>query len=236
MRASAAWLVLLVAVPLGAQDAAAPRRAVATRGELVALGAAAVGSALLTGIDRSIADRMRDDALHRGDLLPGAAAVARVFGDPGVFVFSAGLWGIGRITDRPTVERIGGRAVEAIVASGAVTAFVKVASGRARPETNPADARDFVFARGLRDGAAYQSLPSGHTTAAFAFAAAVDAEWQRLSPRRPPWVAPVLYSLATLTGLSRMYDDRHWASDVLLGGAVGAVTAHAVVRFRADRP
>ena len=34
-------------------------------------------------------------------------------------------------------------------------------------------------------------------------------------------VAPVMFGGASLVGVSRMYHDKHWASDVVLGAAVG---------------
>ena len=60
------------------------------------------------------------------------------------------------------------------------------------------NAHSIALLSGLRDGSDYQSFPSGHTTAAFAFASAVDAEWGRLSPGRPRWVVPALYGVADL--------------------------------------
>jgi membrane-associated phospholipid phosphatase len=36
------------------------------------------------------------------------------------------------------------------------------------------------------------------------------------------------YSLATLTGISRIYDNKHWASDVFLGAALGYTMAELI--------
>jgi len=38
------------------------------------------------------------------------------------------------------------------------------------------------------------------------------------------------YGLATLTALSRVNDNAHWASDVFVGSAIGYFTAKAIVR------
>jgi hypothetical protein len=59
------------------------------------------------------------------------------------------------------------------------------------------------------------SFPSGHTTTAFAFASmvAMEHEWY--------WGAPAL-ALATLTGVSRMNDGRHFLHDVVAGMTIGA--------------
>jgi membrane-associated phospholipid phosphatase len=234
MDARRVIVVLAIAArSLAAQTEPAP---LVPRGDVGVLALAGLGSWALTGVDVSIANRLREPSLHRGDLLPGVARGARLFGDPGSLVISAGLWGVGRLANDRTQERVGLRALESVVISGIIAGGLKGVTGRARPDTSPADARNFVLFRGVRGGSELQSFPSGHTTAAFAFAAAVDEEWARLNPGRPRWIGPALYGLATLTGLSRMYDDRHWSSDVLFGAAIGAITARAVVRYHADRP
>ncbi len=61
------------------------------------------------------------------------------------------------------------------------------------------------------------SFPSGHTCAAFAFAAAV----QTGLPRR--WGQVLAWCAAALMGLSRLYVGVHYPSDVLAGAAVGAL-------------
>ena len=49
-----------------------------------------------------------------------------------------------------------------------------------------------------------------------------------------------MYGGATLVGLSRMYNNAHWASDVTLGAAIGTFSGIKVVRFNHshahDRP
>lgn len=238
-RLATGAMVVLAARMVSAQavqvDTAMTRGAPVTGRDAQTLGVALLGSALLVGVDRSVADEIRGSALHRNDAVRGLMAGARTWGDPGALVAGAGLWMTGKLTNNRRQQLIGVRSLEAIVASEAITATVKVITGRARPSRSPANARDFVFARGLREGNDFESFPSGHATAAFAFAAAVDAEWGRLSPRRPRWVAPALYGVAALTSMSRMYHDTHWASDVLMGSAIGYVTGHAVVRWHADR-
>jgi membrane-associated phospholipid phosphatase len=42
------------------------------------------------------------------------------------------------------------------------------------------------------------------------------------------WAPPLAYSLATIVGLSRIYNNAHWASDVLAGAAIGFITAKAM--------
>ena len=100
------------------------------------------------------------------------------------------------------------------------------------PETvRPRNPHSFGFLRGFAGGDQYRSFPSGHTLAAFAAAAAVSSETSDWWPNTRWIIGPALFSGATLTGVSRMYDNRHWASDVLVGAGIGTFAGLKVVRF-----
>lgn len=67
------------------------------------------------------------------------------------------------------------------------------------------------------DGSAFNSFPSGHTATAFAAAELLRTEyWDR-----SPWIGIAGYAAATSVGILRVYNNRHWASDVLAGAAIG---------------
>lgn len=67
------------------------------------------------------------------------------------------------------------------------------------------------------DDSAHNSFPSGHTGTAFACAAILDAEYGQ----KYPWLAGIGYGVATLTGMSRIANNRHWGTDILAGASVG---------------
>jgi 4-amino-4-deoxy-L-arabinose transferase-like glycosyltransferase len=67
------------------------------------------------------------------------------------------------------------------------------------------------------NGSNYQSFPSGHTAEAFAGAEFMRMDYKDVSP----WYGIAGYAMATATGLLRMYNDAHWASDVIAGAGVG---------------
>ena len=46
-----------------------------------------------------------------------------------------------------------------------------------------------------------------------------------------PWLGWVLYPVATMTSLARINNERHWGSDVFLGGALGYFIGRMVVHF-----
>ena len=71
------------------------------------------------------------------------------------------------------------------------------------------------------------SLPSGHTAVAFALATSLARE------TGDQWTDASFFAAAALTAYSRMHDDRHWASDVVLGAGIGILSARFVHRFQA---
>ncbi|MDZ7898076.1 MAG: phosphatase PAP2 family protein [Arcicella sp.] len=73
------------------------------------------------------------------------------------------------------------------------------------------------------DNSSANSFPSGHTANAFFGAAVLAEEYKDQSI-----IYPILgYSAATATGVFRILNNRHWASDVLVGAGVGILSAKA---------
>jgi membrane-associated phospholipid phosphatase len=67
------------------------------------------------------------------------------------------------------------------------------------------------------DGSSYRSFPSGHAAEAFASAEFLRLEYKDLSP----WYGIAGYTTATATGLLRMYNNKHWLSDIVAGAGIG---------------
>lgn len=113
---------------------------------------------------------------------------------------------------------------KAMVLTGAFTAGAKFIFQRHRPyEDEPPNAFDWeFFTHGL---SGHYSYFSGHTSIAFA-SAVVFAEAYK-DKKAVPIIA---YSIASLVGLSRIYDNKHWASDVLMGAAIGFGIGKLVTR------
>ncbi len=73
------------------------------------------------------------------------------------------------------------------------------------------------------DGSTKNSFPSGHTATVFMGAELLRREYQDVSP----WIGVAGYSVAAFTGFMRMYNNRHWLTDVLAGAGVGILSAEA---------
>jgi membrane-associated phospholipid phosphatase len=50
-----------------------------------------------------------------------------------------------------------------------------------------------------------------------------------------PAIYVLSYGLASIAGFSRIYDDKHWTSDVFLGAALGTAVGKAVVKLNERR-
>ena len=70
------------------------------------------------------------------------------------------------------------------------------------------------------DGSACNSFPSGHTFVAFTGAEIIRREYGK----EYPWIAVAGYTVAVLVGAMRIYNNRHWAGDVLAGAGLGMLS------------
>lgn len=109
----------------------------------------------------------------------------------------------------------GRRGFQAALYSTAVMQAMKLITDRSRP----ADGGNGHFWTGG------DAFPSGHSMEAWALAKVVSDEY---SDKK--FVKIGMYSFATAVSLSRITTDRHWASDVLVGGAVGYLIGKFVMR------
>jgi membrane-associated phospholipid phosphatase len=67
------------------------------------------------------------------------------------------------------------------------------------------------------DGSDYLSFPSGHTAEAFASAEFLRREYAQ----RSPWYGIGGYLMAAVTGYLRMYNNKHYLSDLIGGAGIG---------------
>jgi membrane-associated phospholipid phosphatase len=142
------------------------------------------------------------------------------------------MYVVGRATKNEKAAQLGLHGTEALLVGHGLGLVLKGVIGRARPYKDITNPHDYQLMRGFKRGKeGYRSMPSGHTIAAFAAAAAVTSETKSWWPNSVWLIAPAMYGGATIAGVSRMYNNKHWASDVITGAAIGTMAGVMVVRY-----
>lgn len=69
-----------------------------------------------------------------------------------------------------------------------------------------------------------RSLPSAHASNAFTTATVFATLY-----KDKHWVTPFAYGMAAMVSFSRVYNNAHWASDIMTGAAVGFLSAKTMI-------
>lgn len=223
----------MLPAPATAQDADSTSsiKPLFTYRDAILAGTFAVTARLVHPLDERFRDHLQDSSTQANRKLQALATFVRTTATPGSYVIGTSMYAVGRIAKNRKLASLGLHGTEALIVGEGVATVVKTVVGRQRPSVEPSDPNSYQFMRGLSGGDKYRSFPSGHTVSAFAAAAAVTAETSRNAPNTKWLVGPVLYSGAALVGISRMYNNRHWASDVIVGAGIGTFAGLKVVRF-----
>ena len=228
----------VVHLPAGAQPSdttAISAEPVFVPKDLVFAGAFVLGTAISWPIDRLVAERLQRPWSQGNRLLSNTAAVVRTIAYPGAFMIGGGLYAAGKLGGNERMADIGLHGTEALLIGAGVATVIKYAAGRQRPFVNIEQPHNFQLRRGF-EGEQYRSFPSGHTVAGFAAAAAVVTETRRWWPEAQWAIAPAMYGGAALVGISRIYNNKHWASDVMMGAAIGSFAGRKIVRYHHSHP
>ncbi|KAA6346876.1 hypothetical protein EZS27_005632 [termite gut metagenome] len=125
---------------------------------------------------------------------------------PAISVYAlniAGIRGRHNLLDRTTILGLSG------MFTGAVISTVKHTTKIERP-----------------DKSAINSFPSGHTAIAFMGAEFLRKEYEDVSV----WYGIAGYTVAIGTGMLRMYNNKHWFADVIVGASVGILSTKLAYR------
>jgi membrane-associated phospholipid phosphatase len=124
-------------------------------------------------------------------------------------------------------------ATQAYITGGVIATALKFLTGRQRPNyfgTDTIEARPTFHGPFSNSGREYNgrtvssAFPSGHATVAFAAATVFAMEY-----RNKPLVPIIAYTAASLISVSRVTENKHWATDVLVGAALGYLSGRQVV-------
>jgi len=123
-------------------------------------------------------------------------------------------------------------ASQAYITGALIEGTLKFLSGRTRPsfydpnvEAEPTFKGPFGnTSHDFNGNRSNSSFPSGHATVAFAAATVYSMEY-----RKTVWVPILAYSAASLISLSRITENKHWTTDVLVGAMLGYLTGRHIV-------
>jgi len=233
-----AWVLSMSIATAGTgqvQDTIAGKSPLFTGRDALILAGFTVGTVAVAPLDMHLAQVLQDPRAQENRVLGHSATAFKFLGVPGTVFIGLALYAVGRIDDQRRVQDLGLHGVEAVVLSTATSFGIKMLAGRARPHVDITNPHNFQLGRGF-SGDDYQAFPSGHTTSAFAFAAAVSRETQMWWPQSRWYIGTAVYAGATLVGISRMYNNVHWASDVLGGAAIGTLLGLKVVKYHHSHP
>ena len=129
------------------------------------------------------------------------------------------VYGFGHFQQDDHARESGILAGEAMVDGVIVEQALKLVFWQERPYQDDARGKFFQSSAGVDS-----AFPSSHTLIAFSAASALAAEY----PSR--WTDFLLYTGATGVGLTRVLGRDHFPADVLVGGALGWLVGHNVVK------
>jgi membrane-associated phospholipid phosphatase len=120
----------------------------------------------------------------------------------------AGFYGYGVLKDDPKPREVGVLGAEALLDSLITVEVLKSVAGRNRPDSHGEKGQFF-------DGG--DGFPSGHAIESWSLASVIAHEYGRGSK-----IVPIIvYSLAGVVSCARFAAQKHYASDIVAGGAMG---------------
>ena len=182
------------------------------------VGGLAAGTALLTLADQPLRNATQGDQNYYYSV---PVVAGRVWGEWYSIIGVAGSFGAyGMIAHDTSTKKIAIELFQAGLYAEVVTGIIKTVVGRARPYMNEGPGSFHPFAFFNED---YNSFPSGHSTSAFALSTVLSRHAHSTA------LKIIAYAPAALTLFSRIYQDKHWVSDELLGAAIGYFVGNWVV-------
>lgn len=147
----------------------------------------------------------------RKDWLDTSMPVVSNFGEGGTL---AGLAALSAWLGGPRMRRTSTTALQGLAVTGVYAAGLKYAAWANRPSQDDQSHRFLAYDQSSL------GMPSGHSFSSFCVAEVYGAEYGRA------WT----YPLAALVAYSRIYNQAHWPSDVLVGSVLGVAAGRLAVR------
>jgi membrane-associated phospholipid phosphatase len=179
-------------------------------------GTVVLSTAILLNADIPVRNAFRHQHSLFNDRL---AHIGNAYGE-GLFGFGLAttLYAGGVIGGHDKLRETGIILLESLTIATTISTAGKCIISRSRPIAEEGATRF----NGFKTDYLHTSFPSGHATVAFAVSSVLAEQFD------VPLLTIGLYSLSTLTALSRVYDDQHWLSDTFAGAVLGTVCGISV--------
>jgi membrane-associated phospholipid phosphatase len=221
---------LMPASIAGLSDSGRAQKTFFTRHDLVPVTIAAAVTGGLMVFDKKIAHWTQEPHVQGSQSLNHNVSQLTRLNETPLTIASVVTYGIGRLTHSETAADVGLHWTEALLFTDVVSQAIRGPLGRARPRVAQDDPFQFHFGQGFTKFE-YRAFPSLHSAVGFATAAALVGEIKVHHSDATWYAAPLLYGVALVPGLTRMYLNQHWASDVFAGAFIGQLIGSRVVYY-----
>jgi membrane-associated phospholipid phosphatase len=177
------------------------------------------GAAAISLIDTEVRDFFQRNQSGSDNIL---IKIGEFYGEPlSVVLITGCIYLFGNIADNDWARETAVIMTASLLPGGIYQTAAKISAGRARPYL---ELGNYYFDP-FRMEEDYYSFVSGHTLVASATSFVLASRINNVIAKG------VLYSLGVLTGISRLYSDDHWLSDVFLGGALAAAVTQSALSW-----
>ncbi len=192
-------------------------------GDFLSLSAVLGAGLLLYSVDQDIQQWAQD---HRSSSSEDIFKTIGQLGNGVVLIgLMAALYVSGEVSDNNSLRKTALLSLESCLTTGIIVSGLKSVVVRARPWTGESSHSFHPFSTRSR----FASFPSGHASTAFAMATVIADQSKKA------YIDILAYSLATMAAFSRVHLDKHWASDILVGSAIGYFVAKKISALDRNR-
>ncbi len=151
---------------------------------------------------------------------------ARVGSPTNNYMITGAIYATGIILKDEKLRRTGVLLIASATSAGLLQQVLKSAVGRARPLSGKSNDTFKPFWGGNKE---YHSFPSGHTILAMTNAHAIAKQFKN------PWIKTGVYTIGSVPAISRLWEGKHWLSDIALGVAISIFTVESIDRYLDSR-
>lgn len=138
------------------------------------------------------------------------------------YMITGAVYLTGLVTKNEKLRRTGVLLIASASSAGLLQQILKSAVGRARPLSGYSKDTFDPFWSGDKK---FHSFPSGHAIMAMTNAHAIAKQFSSV------WVKAGIYTVGSVPAISRLWEGKHWLSDVLLGAAISIFTVESIDKY-----